>query len=92
MSQKPALLTPRLCRAARALLGWKQSELATASGVPEPTVNAFEGKPETGRMIAANARLIVQAFEAAGIEFIPENGGGSGVRWRNRADGTRGEH
>ena len=84
MSEKPIRLTPRLCRAARALLGWRQSDLSEAAGVPEPTVNAFEAKPETGRMIAANARLLVEAFEKAGLEFIPENGGGDGIRFRER--------
>ncbi len=51
-------------------------------------MNAFEAKPETGRMIAANARLLVTAFEAAGIEFIPENGGGAGLRMRKPGGGT----
>jgi len=83
MSEFKILLTPRLVRAARALAGWQQQELAKASGVPKPTISAFELKSETGRMIAANARLIVEAFERAGLEFIPENGGGAGVRFRN---------
>ncbi|WP_411904181.1 helix-turn-helix domain-containing protein [Methylorubrum thiocyanatum] len=85
-------MTPRLMRAARALVGWQQQDLAEASRVPKPTISAFELKPETAKMIAANARLIVEAFEAAGVEFIPENGGGAGIRFRNRSDGTRGEH
>ncbi len=34
-------------------------------------------------MIAANARLLIAAFEAAGLEFIPENGGGAGIRFRS---------
>jgi len=83
MSELKILLTPRLVRAARALAGWQQQELAEASGVPKPTISAFELKSESGRMIAANARLIVGAFERAGLEFIPENGGGAGVRFRN---------
>lgn len=77
-------LTPRLCRAARALLGWRQSDLFEASGVPNPTIEAFEAKPETGRMMTANARLLIEAFEKAGLEFIPENGGGAGIRFRER--------
>lgn len=83
MSEYRVSLTPRLVRAARALAGWQQQELADASGVPKPTISAFELKAETGRMIAANARLIIEAFEQAGLEFIPENGGGAGVRFRN---------
>lgn len=31
---------------------------------------------------AANQAAIVRALEAAGVEFIPENGGGAGVRLR----------
>lgn len=84
MPIQPVRLTPRLCRAARALLGWRQSDLSEAGGVPEPTVNAFEAKPETGRMMAANAKLLIDAFERAGLEFIPENGGGAGIRFRER--------
>ncbi|MGU3663171.1 hypothetical protein ACLBX9_03100 [Methylobacterium sp. A49B] len=45
-------------------------------------------------MITANARLLIEAFEKGGLEFIPENGGGSGLRFRLRLreDGTRDEH
>ncbi|MGT2482360.1 helix-turn-helix domain-containing protein (plasmid) [Methylobacterium oryzae CBMB20] len=84
MSDQPFRLTPSLCRAGRAFLSWRQADLAQASGVPEPTINAFEGKPETGRMMAANSRLLIMAFEMAGLEFIPENGGGAGIRFRER--------
>lgn len=86
MSELKIRLTPRIVRAARAMAGWQQQELADASGVPKPTISAFELKSETGRMISANARLIVDAFERAGLEFIPENGGGAGVRFRARRD------
>jgi hypothetical protein len=64
------------------MLGWRQSDLFEASGVPNPTIEAFEAKPETGRMMAANSRLLIDAFEKAGLEFIPENGGGAGIRFR----------
>lgn len=40
----------------------------------------------------SNKTLLRLAFEKAGIEFIPENGGGAGVRLAKRADGTSGEH
>lgn len=77
-------LTPRLLRAARAMVGWQQQELADTSGVPKPTISAFELKPETGRLMGANMRLLIEAFEKAGLEFIPENGGGAGIRFRDR--------
>jgi len=73
-------LTPRLCRAARALAGFEQKSLADASGVSKSTIGAFEIKEETARLSKMNNRALVHAFEAAGIELIAENGGGPGVR------------
>ena len=35
-------------------------------------------------MTAANDLAVHDVLESAGIEFIDENGGGSGVRLRNR--------
>ncbi len=35
-------------------------------------------------MTAANDLVVRRALEAAGVEFIDENGGGAGVRLRNR--------
>ena len=35
-------------------------------------------------MTAANDLAVRHALEAAGVEFIDENGGGPGVRLRNR--------
>jgi hypothetical protein len=35
-------------------------------------------------MTAANGLTVRRALEAAGVEFIDENGGGPGVRLRNR--------
>lgn len=68
------------CRSARALLDWTQSDLARASAIALRTILDFEsGKrtPYKGTLL-----LLRQAFEAAGIEFIPEDGGGEGVRFR----------
>ena len=36
-------------------------------------------------MMRANTEAIIRALENAGIEFIPENGGGVGVRLRDRS-------
>ena len=70
-------VTSRLVRAARALAGWKQDDLGKASGVPTSTIRAFEAG-QTSRLMAANERLIIEAFERAGIEFT--NGDAPGVR------------
>ncbi|GAB4063953.1 helix-turn-helix transcriptional regulator [Ancylobacter sonchi] len=71
------------CRAARALLAWSQDQLAEASGVAKATIANFElGKRTPYDRTLTDLRT---ALEAAGIEFIPENGGGVGVRLAKRA-------
>jgi transcriptional regulator with XRE-family HTH domain len=68
-------------RAARGLLGWSQSELAARAGLSLPTVKRLEGG--FGPKVSDGAQLKLQkAIEAAGIEFLDENGGGLGVRFR----------
>jgi hypothetical protein len=73
-----------LVRAARALLRWEQRDLEAASSVSLPTIKRLESKP--GIMVAHASTLVAlkKAFEAAGIEFIDENGGGPGVRLKKR--------
>jgi transcriptional regulator with XRE-family HTH domain len=68
-------------RAARALIGWSQAELAEAAGVSVSLVDRFEaGAPDS---IPAEAVAKMRtALESAGVAFIPKNGGGAGVRLR----------
>ena len=68
-------------RAARALIGWSQTKLAETAGVSLSIVERFEaGAPEP---IADEAVAKMRAaLEAAGVVFIPKNGGGAGVRTR----------
>ena len=75
-------LTPRLCRAARALIGFEQKDLVAASGVSKSTIGAFEIKDQSARLSTMNNRALVEAFEKAGVDFVPANGGGPGVRLR----------
>ncbi|EIM26632.1 hypothetical protein MicloDRAFT_00031810 [Microvirga lotononidis] len=35
-------------------------------------------------MSTMNNKAAIEAFEKAGLEFIPENGGGAGMRFRER--------
>lgn len=72
------MLTPAQSRAARALLNWSQPQLAEASGTSVSTIRDFETGKRTP--IANNLAAIRQALEAAGVQFIAENGGGAGVR------------
>lgn len=76
--------TPRMCKAARSFVGWGQGELAETSGVSKSTIGAFEAKDENARLTTMNNRALTQAFEKAGLEFIPENGGGAGIRFKTR--------
>lgn len=67
------------CKMARAAVGLGVRELAAAAGVSPDTVARLErGETIKPRTVAA----IQRALEAAGVEFIPENGGGAGVRLR----------
>jgi predicted transcriptional regulator len=64
---------------ARSALGWTTIDLARAAEVGGNTVNRFESGQDA-RLSSVNKMRA--AMEAAGIEFIAENGGGQGVRLR----------
>ena len=72
-------------RAARALLRWTAERVAETSGIGLATIKRAEASDELVRMIPANAAAVRRALEAAGVEFIPENGGGPGVRLKRSA-------
>ena len=71
-------------RAARALLRWSAEELARHSAVGVTTIRRAELTESETSMTAANNQAVRRALEAAGVEFIDENGGGPGVRLRKR--------
>ncbi|MFT8247244.1 transcriptional regulator [Roseomonas sp. BN140053] len=75
-------MTPEQCREARRLLGWTYQRAGVRSDVSSLTVRHFERGVRRTRQ--TNVAAIRAALEAAGVEFIPENGGG-GVRLRERA-------
>lgn len=62
------------------MLGLSQRDLAEQSKVAQRTIADFE----TGARAPHNSTLAAlrSALEAAGVEFVPENGGGPGVRLR----------
>jgi transcriptional regulator with XRE-family HTH domain len=77
------MLTPAQIRAARSMLNWKQADLAKKAGLSLTGLNNIErgaADPRASTLVA-----IQRALEAAGIEFISENGGGPGVRLRKKA-------
>ncbi len=74
------MITPLLSRAARALLGWTQANLAEKSGVGLDVVRRFERSESDTRgqaMIAMEA-----AIRRAGIKLIPpDDREGEGLRF-----------
>jgi hypothetical protein len=50
------------------------------------TIRRAEVAEERISLTAANDFAIRRALEAAGVEFIDENGGGPGVRLRHRPE------
>ena len=82
MANLPPVITPEQCRAARGLLAWSQQELAQRARVGVVTVHQLEAGVSQPRR--ATLEVIRRAFEVAGVEFIDENGGGPGVRLRER--------
>lgn len=73
-------MTPAQCRAARGLIKWSQDDLAKAAEVGIVSVRQFENENTEPRR--ATLAAMRRALEAAGVEFIAENGGGPGVRLR----------
>nr|WP_036288903.1 transcriptional regulator [Methylocystis sp. ATCC 49242] len=74
------MLTGAQMRAARALVRWTVDDLAKAANVGVMTVRRAEANDGPPSMMANNLAAIRAALEAAGVEFIAENGGGPGVR------------
>lgn len=77
-------ITPDQCRAARALLKMSQDALCEAAGgLSRGTLIYFEAgtRAASEDTVAALEKALVRA----GVEFIPENGGGAGVRMKRRA-------
>lgn len=76
-------------RAARALLGIDQRQLARMSGVSLPTVQRMEGSNGIVRGMIGTLTSIVEALDAAGVELIgneqPSQGRGRGVRLKDSA-------
>lgn len=75
------MITPAQIRAARALIGWKQTELAAAAGLSEMSVKNIERGSTDPRVSTLEA--IKAALESAGVEFINDERGDGVVRLRD---------
>lgn len=75
------MITAAQIRAARAILGWKQTDLATAAGLSEMSVKNIERGVTDPR--ASTLSAIQAAFEKGGVVFLDPGSnrdGGHGVR------------
>jgi ribosome-binding protein aMBF1 (putative translation factor) len=75
-------LTSTQIRAARSLVRWSADDLAKKARLGLATIRRAEQSELETSLTAANDLAVRRALEAAGIEFIDENGGGAGVRFR----------
>jgi predicted transcriptional regulator len=75
-------ITGRHIRAARALLGWAQSELSKRSKVARGTVRRMEGFDGPVSARTETLDRIVAVLEKAGVEFLDEER--PGVRLRKK--------
>lgn len=76
-----AMITPRQIRAARALLGWSQQQLADKAIVSLNAVTRLEKGKVDSRLSTLAA--IQKALTKAGVEFIAADQKGEGVRLRS---------
>ena len=78
------MLTSDQIRAARALIRWSAQRLADESGLSWKTVQRLEAADGVPSVNARTLQKIQESLASAGIEFIDENGGGPGVRLREK--------
>ena len=87
------MITAAQLRAARALLGVDQRELAALSSLSLPTIQRMEGREGLIRGNVDSLMKLVNALDAAGIELIGDDkvsqGGGRGVRLKEPRADTR---
>jgi predicted transcriptional regulator len=78
------MLSSDQIRGARAILRLSQADLAEAASVSLETIKRLEAMQGELKVRLDTLTRIKDALERAGVEFIPENGGGAGVRLAKR--------
>ena len=83
---KSYMITAGQMRAARALLGIDQRQLAELSGISLPTIQRMEASEGTVRGVIDSLTKVIEAFDRAGVVLIGDGAasadGGRGVRLR----------
>lgn len=87
------MITAAQIRAARALLGIDQRELADASGLSLPTIQRMEASEGLVRGNVDSLVKVVDALERAGVDLIGDGAasslGGRGVRFKHEGEPTK---
>lgn len=85
------MITAAQLRAARALLGIDQRQLAELSGLSVPTIQRMEASDGVIRGNVDSLMKLIGALDGAGIELIGDGaasrGGGRGVRLKPPPEG-----
>jgi transcriptional regulator with XRE-family HTH domain len=85
------MITSQQMRAARALLGIDQRQLAALATVSLPTIQRMEASDGQVRGVVETLVKVIRAIEDAGVELIGENapssGAGRGVRLKETLGG-----
>ncbi len=76
--------TGRQIREGRQLAGMSQADLATVANATVGLVARAEAVDGIPMITRRDSTALQTALDAAGVEFMPENGGGVGVRLRDR--------
>ena len=83
------MITAAQMRAARALIGMDQRQLADAAGVSLPTIQRMEGSEGQVRGNVDSLVKVVDALDRAGVELIAEGAvssdGGRGLRLKDKS-------
>ena len=77
-----AMISTRQIRAARALLGWTQADLAAKAGISLTTLNVIER--DKSNPLSSSMNAIERALTGAGIVFL--NSDAPGVRLMPRSE------
>ncbi len=71
------MITGLQVKLARTALGMSVRDLAAATGITANTISRYENGADA---LGSTIEKLHKHLESAGVEFIPENGGGAGVR------------
>ena len=81
------MLTSDQIRAARTLIRWSAKRLADEAGLGISTIQRMEAAEGVPSASGRNLDAVQKTLEAAGIDFIEEDGRGVGVRFRSASGG-----